>query len=680
MVVEPVVRHRRGQAEPPPESQADQPVAPPRDRSERLFPVGAGRLGTEGLVAAVITWVWAALSYRVWKLSPRVPINPENDGRLITTLIRTTADEGWWTTNPNIGVPGGQQLYDFPHNGETWQFLIIRGMSLFTKSPGLLMNAYFFLGMGLIALASYLALRHLRFGVGLSLVASTALAWLPFRLGHKEYHLFRVGYWWVPLAVVMVLWVLHWRERFLIDPEPASPPGWRAAVAWNVRHNLRRRRLVVFGAMVVLLAGSETMTTAFTLTLLALTGIIGAVRRREPATLVVHGLAIVAIGMVLALLFIPTLRFVAAQGPNEEAGRRKVIEQEKYGLKISSMLLPDPGHRWELLRGPARQIRENSDVPSEGGQSIGLLGAAGFLGAVGHSLTRGWGARRRERRPPSHRDGLKDDLGLVILLGTLVATISGGAILMSVAGFSQVRVWNRMVLIIGFASIIFALTWLETGWAALRARITGAGAERTQLVRAVGVGLVVLLVGFALWDGAWISRTSYEEGDAAWAADEAWVDRIDEATPDGTAVFQLPVVPFPEQPPPGKMFDYDHLRAYVHTDDDHLRWSYGAIKGRPDGDWQRIVRDELGAVDSLPALIGAGFTGLWVDTFGYDDGGVQVRIELDEATGVEPMVSADGRTLYYDLRPLRDRYVADGVSMSDLRALAREQLRLDLSG
>ena len=285
-------------ADPPPPTDAPvtEPIGAPEDRSERIFPVRWRRLGAEGLLAATVAWVWAAIEYRVWDMSPRVPINSTDDARLITNIVRNVADQGWWTTNPDLGYPFGQQLYDFPHWGETWQMAILRVMSLFTKSPGLLMNAYFLAGVGVAALAAYLALRHLRFGVGPALIASSALTWLPFRIGHGEYHLFRTSFWWVPLAFVLVLWMLHWRERFLVDPDPPARESWWRGIVWNLRHNLRRRRVLVGLIMVVVLAGSETMTTAFTLTLLAVTAVIAAVRRRDPATLLAHGLAIAAIG------------------------------------------------------------------------------------------------------------------------------------------------------------------------------------------------------------------------------------------------------------------------------------------------------------------------------------------------------------------------------------------------
>lgn len=650
------------------------------ERDDRLFPVRWWRLGLEALVALGVPWLWAVFNYRLWDFSPRVPINASDDARLITNLVKNTADQGWWTTNPDLGYPVGQQLYDFPHGGETWQLVIIRVLSLFTKSPGLIMNLYFFIGIGVAALAAYLALRHLRFGVGPALVASTALTWLPFRLGHSQWHLFRTSFWWVPLAIVVVLWVIHWRERFLVDADPPPRDGWRSTLTWTIRHNLRVRRVLLFALMVLVLGMSETMTTSFTMVLLAVTGLLGALRRREPVTLLVHGLAIGAIAAVFFVGMAPTLRFIATHGTNGDAGRREVVEQELYGLKLSDMLLPDPSHRDLMgiaLGDWSREIRDNTKIPSEGGQSIGLLGAAGFVGAVIHVLTRGWGSRRRDLRPLHDRDSLRDDVSLVATVGFLVATVSGGAIFLSLLGFSQVRVWNRMSLLIGFCSLIFVLTWFEVGWARLRERITAPPARAL-----VGTAVVGVLIAFVLWDGSHVQfrppggrfGLDYERNAEQWVADADFAARIDEAMPDGSAIFQFPIIRFPEAPPPGQMKDYDHLRAWTHLPPGRLRWSYGAMKGRPDGDWQLKIREEIGEEGALPLLIGLGFDGVWVDTWGYDDYGLRVRTAFDELIEDDPILSADQRIRFYDLRPLRERLAEEGQSQEDLEAEALRQL------
>jgi hypothetical protein len=122
------------------------------------------------------------------------------------------------------------------------------------------------------------------------------------------------------------------------------------------------------------------------------------------------------------------------------------------------------------------------------------------------------------------------------------------------------------------------------------------------------------------------------------------------------------------------MRDYDHLRAWVHLPPGKLKWSYGAMKGRPDGDWQLKVRAEIGEIGSLPYLIGLGFDGVWVDTAGYDEANAtRVRAGFDELLG-EPIPSADGRILFWDLSPMKERLADEGQSQADLERLAQDEL------
>src|SRR5690606_17540025 len=94
-------------------------------------------------------------------------------------------------------------------------------------------------------------------------------------------------------------------------------------------------------------------------------------------------------------------------------------------------------------------------------------------------------------------------------------------------------------------------------------------------------------------------------------------------------------------------------------DDGSLSWSYGSIKGRPDAAWQVVLRDRIGPVGSLPALLALGFDGIWIDTYGYVDNPEEID-QIIEAAGVEPLTSPDGRFLFVDLGPYRE-----GLDLSD---------------
>ena len=82
-------------------------------------------------------------------------------------------------------------------------------------------------------------------------------------------------------------------------------------------------------------------------------------------------------------------------------------------------------------------------------------------------------------------------------------------------------------------------------------------------------------------------------------SEKAFVHRVEDLLGEDAEIFQLPIVPFPENPPVYRMSDYDHLRAYLHSDT--LGWSYGGVKGRA-SDWQqRLVGLSAESLESRPS-------------------------------------------------------------------------------
>ncbi len=133
-------------------------------------------------------------------------------------------------------------------------------------------------------------------------------------------------------------------------------------------------------------------------------------------------------------------------------------------------------------------------------------------------------------------------------------------------------------------------------------------------------------------------------------------------------MFQLPYVPFPENPPVHRMEDYAELIGYVHST--RLRWSYGQLKGLP-SEWESaVVRQPLAPM--LAEVSAAGFKGVYVDTFGYAHRGAALIPALSRALGVKPLVSSDGRLYFFDMalynRRLRRR--CSGAQLERLATLA----------
>ena len=186
----------------------------------------------------------------------------------------------------------------------------------------------------------------------------------------------------------------------------------------------------------------------------------------------------------------------------------------------------------------------------------------------------------------------------------------------------QLHAWNRFSVFIAFFALLAVALLLDR----LRGRVAWA------------VAAAVLAVG-ALDQTTGAMTPRYDEVAAEWRSDGDWVEQVDEALPEEADVLQLPYVPFPSSPPVGRMVDYDQVRPYLHSDD--LRWSYGAMKGRPED-----VGDDVESPAQAEAL---GFDGVAIDRFGYADNGAAVEGELRQLAESEPIVSSDGRRAFYPL-------------------------------
>ena len=123
----------------------------------------------------------------------------------------------------------------------------------------------------------------------------------------------------------------------------------------------------------------------------------------------------------------------------------------------------------------------------------------------------------------------------------------------------------------------------------------------------------------------------------------------------GCSVFQLPIVPFPENPPVHDMMDYAQLRPSLVSSS--LRWSYGAIRGTSLADWQLALPQKSTAA-LLDDVVAAGFCAVEVDRAGYADGGATLDGELTALLGQPIATTHDDRLGAWDLALRRTSLLA----------------------
>ncbi|HJT78580.1 MAG TPA: hypothetical protein VJ739_15350, partial [Gemmataceae bacterium] len=341
-------------------------------------------------------------------------------------------------------------------------------------------------------------------------------------------------------------------------------------------------------------------------------------------------IAVITAGVVVSVS--PTLLYQHQHGKNPEVAHRAPEGAEVFGLKVIQMLLPINRHRLASL-AYARAVYSNSPttplITENEFATLGVAGSVGFLVLVGCLL------RRRSGVTPS----LLDSLSLLNVFGVLLATVGGFGSLFSFFVSPLIRAYNRISVFLAFLALAAVAVLLQ----ALLRRL----AAWSWPGRALGLGLVVLLFGVALLDEVPPGLVPTHAGrEAQYRMEGAFIRQIEASVPPGTMIFQLPYMPFPESKAPARMFDYDHFRAYLHSHT--LRWSYGAMRGR-EGD--RELR-EL-AAKPLPEMVEAvarsGFGGIYLDRFGFTDGGARVEAELTRLLGTGPLVSGNGRLSFFNL-------------------------------
>jgi phosphoglycerol transferase len=374
----------------------------------------------------------------------------------------------------------------------------------------------------------------------------------------------------------------------------------------------------------------------------------------------------------------PTLLYAIRHGLNMEAGQRPPVEAEVYGLKLTHLLLPVSGHRLEVLR-KIRQTYDRATFSYEGvTASLGMVGDLGFIFLLGWLFC--------SPQKWAHTE-LISAVAVLTLSAVLLGTIGGLGALFNFLISPQIRAYNRISVYIAFFSL-FAVAFLLD---ALR-RWMGGGNKATYL----WYGLLGVVLCLGILDQTTPSFTpDYGSLKKRYEGEQDFVARLEASVAPGAMIFQLPNVTFPESQPIAAMQTYDELRGYLHSRS--LRWSAGAMRGRPEALWPLRngldLRDEQGQPgprrnrrivlqlppQALNTLAFAGFSGIYIDRQGFWDLGASLIAQLQSLLSEVPIESEDGRFAFFNLSAFVQAQRAK-YSPEQWEAERRKTLELSSSG
>jgi hypothetical protein len=598
------------------------------------------------------------------------PFQYSQDALLILPFVKATVERGGHWRTERLGAPGIQELHDFPvvdhlHLAVIWM------MGLFVRDPVVVFNLFSLLTYPLTTVTGMFVLRRF----GLSLPASAAggilYAFAPYHQLRWQTHYFLAAYYVVPLTLMVALWLCQGRLAFFRrDPDGTTrftPRTWDTVWA-----------TLIAGAT----ASAGAYYAFFGCAFLCVAGVYGWVvyswRAAASAGLVT---AVVVAGGVANHL--PAFAYQAQFGANTKPTQRWAEESEMYGMKLSQLVLPIPGHnnvevngeivvdiagvrtRYFSILRPLQQFLETEWGP------LGFVGAVGFVGLLAAAVL------------PAGRRWPVGPLAALTLFGTLFGTVGGAGDLFNLLVTPQIRCHNRISIYLAFLALFAVCWWLDrffdrrTGWAAWLRWPAFAG-----------------LIAFGVWDqtdNTWfpMTRPTHEgyvgvHDVRAEVAERFWADheffgQVEARVPGGM-VFCYPVIPYPETTPyeepgsPGRVGTYDMVRGYLHTET--VRWSFGAMKGREWDTWAREVGSKP-VPAMIERLVRAGFDGLLVDSRGLNPKRFdRVLREVNETLGQgsDRVVDEAEELYFFNLRDYRqylertygpDRFAATAAAERD---------------
>jgi hypothetical protein len=503
-------------------------------------------------------------------------------------------------------------------------FSSIKVIGLFTDSAATASAVFFVLGFPAAALTAYWLGRQLALSRPSAVTAAVLFSVLP---GHQEWfhHLWLAAYWPVPLAVWLIVKVARGEPLW---PSRAELRG-RGAAGLRARLNAART-----AGIVAAVGLADVYYVAFALLLLGTVLIFRLGTGTRAVRLLPGGAVTAAIGLLCAAsLFAATRGRVGDLVTGALPAQRLLGESETYAGKLIELLLPWHEHR----SGPLRYLSSAYGIavpPSVERPALGIVSLVGVIAILWLALTSvGMG------RKISATWGLLAALTLVSL-----AFYTKGGLGSVVALFftPQIRTWSRFVVLIGLFGLL--------GVGLLLTRLGRRHGPRAAWVAAA------LVVGVGVLDqtnpGVAPRYAALERRQAELTA---YTNDLSRTLHSSCAIFQLPVVSFPEETPPGSMEDYDHFLPSIASPSS-LSWSYGAIRGTSRADWQLAL--PVGDQSRLLAdLAAAGFCAVEIDRDGYS-GSNDPSAVTTELVG-EPIATAERERLAaYDLRGLATKLSA----------------------
>lgn len=552
-----------------------------------------------------------AIVYRWDKISFDVPITYDgNDAMTNLVNAKLLSQQGWSIERPRLAAPYTTNAYDFStcvlHNFD----LLTLKLSVRATDWVLGSNINLYLIYYLSAIISFLVLRELKIKNWIAVFASLAYAFTPYITGriveHGHYQLAEAYF--VPLSILLCIW-LYEREDVL-------------KFGKGFFKNKRNWLAILF---IILIANNGIIYYPFfTCYLLVVVAIIKLIQTKKFKSVLPSITAIAGIGITIGINMIPKIIYNMQNGSNGAAVvRGGFTGPEYYGLKLIQLFIPYNSKLSILLEDMIQDYNNTAPFVTENNATyMGIMALVGMIIIFAYFF-------KKDDTALTKRMRFLGQLNIFIILlaaGNGVGTLFAFLVSDGIRGYCRIVVFLVFVSLLGLAYFIQHMT--------------------SNYSKYVVVGVSVVLCSLCLWEQLPVFEEGVIAAETDFRSDKAFVETIEGMVEPGSMIYQMPYHAYPEGGFENEMEDYDLFTGMLLSDT--LRWSYGAMKGRPAADFQEELA-QMPIEQRIAKVKELGFAGIYVDRRAYKSDELdELEKQLETMTGSNKIVSDNNCLSYFN--------------------------------
>lgn len=550
------------------------------------------------LAVVLLTTILAICVYNFWNWDITVPIVWRGDsitdlGALSISQKAIRGDEVYIAHT--AGTPFAMEKNYYVVDGSL-HFLLIKILSFFIRTPGLLMNVYYLFTFPATAAVMFFVLRRLNINRWISVWISIAYTFLPGRFYRSVAHLTIGSSFTLPLVCLGGILLLEGtlcKKQYVKQDIKSISDLFKSACSINML-------IAAIGSALVGL--SSLYHCCFSMIIYFVAMILAFIENKRKRNLF-YGSILLGIDFIVAGICVG-IPAILSEGRmlSNIASTRHIADVSQYGLKLSQMLLPISNHRIGLLNDIRSYYDMNFPLNENMWSSIGLTLSIGFIITIFAAVTR-------------KANKFVTNIGELNLLLICISMIGGISEIIAMI-FSYIRCYNRMSFFIAAFSGI-ALAYCMDGFYKN---------HKEKIPKIIGIIVVICGIGIAVYDQT--SEDFALSKEHAQIVSDLW-ERMDIFFKDientDQKILMYPSV-YSEEYQESLDYKYENMTPYVHSAT--AEYTNGYQKDSQTDIWLKAL-EMYSDENKIRLAIGAGFDGILLYCNGFKD--FERYEELDES-------------------------------------------------